>query len=250
MRPQTIVINQAQAEYIRVKLIGSSAYMGNAMSTDAAKILLVGSARPTDTEKQRIKNHPFKQFRESLRIDEDFNPHTDVFHPGAAFKRAMREAAINTGGVKATECDRLLRVVDENVPIYGTPSLRIDRVRDSGIGKTPNLRAHAFFPHWATELTIQYMAPNFDKTKVVNLLSNAGLFIGVGDGRQGLGKMSFGCFEVFHAGDGEMELPSKLLDLDRQREALRNPAPTNAFSEIMLKAYIDECGVRDLPIER
>ena len=96
--------------------------------------------------------------------------------------------------MKGTQVDRLIFVPDEFVPIIGTPVLRMDITRSSDIGRTPDVRTRAYFPEWSIVLRVRYATPAFNRQTVINLLANAGMFIGVGDNRQERGKGSYGTF--------------------------------------------------------
>ena len=126
-----------------------------------------------------------------MYYDADRQPDAAIFFPVVAFKRAMRTIATELPGLKGTQVDRLI-FPDEFVPIIGTPVLRMDC---AVLGhRTPDVRTRAYFPEWAIVLRVRY-ATAFNKQTVLNLIANAGMFVGVGDNRQERGKGSYGTFE-------------------------------------------------------
>ena len=191
---EVISVDVIQTEELPILLTGTTGLYCHRMSQKASKDLLLGGKKKTAADKQKIKHHPLEEFRNSMYYDEDRQPDAAIFFPVVAFKRAMRTIATELPGLKGTQVDRLIFVPDEFVPIIGTPVLRMDITRSSDIGRTPDVRTRAYFPEWSMVLRVRYAIPAFNKQTVINLLANAGMFIGVGDNRQERGKGSYGTF--------------------------------------------------------
>ena len=192
--PESIQVSLIETEELAIPLTGMTGLYCHRMSQKASKDLLLGNKKKTAAERLLIKHHPLEEFRKSMYYDEGRQPDAAIFFPVVAFKRAMRTIATELPGLKGTQVDRLIFVPDELVPIIGVPLLRMDITRSSDIGRTPDVRTRAYFPEWSAVLRVRYAKPALNKRTVLNLITNAGMFIGVGDNRQERGKGSYGTF--------------------------------------------------------
>ena len=206
------------------------------MSAKAKLSLSLGSQKKTVAERKEIKHHFPEEFREAVRVQKGFDPKTDIVLPATAFKSAMADAALVSAGVTKTDMQKLITIEGEFVPVYGLPYLKITTMRSADRQRTPDMRARGYMLEWAAKLTILYIKPNLDEEMIYNVLHNAGLVIGVGDGRQGKGKESAGTFRVIN----ERELPKELFDVKKQRKLMEQPIAADEFSRNLLDEYYRE----------
>ena len=223
-----------EQETIQVMLIGRTGLICERMSFKAKNVLFLGGKKKTAAEKATIKHHPREEFVDSMYVHEGFHPFSHVKFPAMAFKSAMATAALVTPGINKTDVQRLVYIPDEFVPVFGVPRLRMDVVRSADMRRTPDIRTRAFFPEWATQITVTFARPQLSQTAIITLFLNAGIASGVGGFRQEKGKGSFGTFEPIDT------LPTGLMDADAQLDAIRDPVPINSDSEELLAFYDSE----------
>ena len=217
----TLQVPLIDRQSVEFPIIGLTGLYLHAMGIKARRVLLTGGQKKTAAEKLKLKHHPVEEFRSSMYLDtagrfED----SFLMFPAAGIKRAIRSAALETEGVKATQVDRLLFVENEYVPIYGLPMLRMDVTRSSDIGRTPDVRTRAYLPAWATTVRISFAHPHLNQSAVAAMLANAGLFVGIGDFRQEKGRGNYGTFRT-----GTPQEVAKLRAHGRgaQEAAVQNP---------------------------
>lgn len=191
---EILKLNEGRATfYVR----GKTGFIYNAMSEKARHELLY-PRKKTAAEKQATAKHdPIKEFRGSLYTSPS-GP-TLLTFLATAFKRALASTAIDLGGAKRTQVDRLVWVHSERIPIYGVPKLRMDIVRGADMNRTPDVRTRACLPEWACKLDLSFVQPAINHTMIANLLAGAGLIRGVGDFRQEKGAGNYGQFESAQA---------------------------------------------------
>jgi hypothetical protein len=169
----------------RLRLIGTMPMYQNRMAEKAKQTLLVGGARKGVAERAQIKHNPPEEFRSAAEILPD-GP-TALGLKVRAIKGAMAEAALATPGLNKTDVHRFVYIPDDFVPLYGTPYLKMDVVRQAGMNRTPDIRTRAYFVNWAAEITVTFISPQLSDSSVISLLGNAGAVIGIGDNRLGKG---------------------------------------------------------------
>lgn len=226
-----------------LRIIGVTPLLQNRMSNKVKQTLLVGGRRKTAAQRLEIKHDPMTEYRDSAEILAD-GP-TALGLRVTAIKGSMCSAALETAGVTKTSAQRLLFMPGDFAPLYGTPQLRMDVVRSADINKTPDIRTRAYLPKWGAEFEVQYITPQLSLSSVVALLCNAGILIGVGDGRQEKGKMSFGTFRVIGEGQDDAEWNDLVKNHNRksQEKALSDPEPATGETRELL-AFLEEEKVR------
>jgi hypothetical protein len=208
---------------VKLRIIGVTPLIQNRMAAKAQQQLLVGGGKKTAAEKAHVKHHPLQEFRDACELSTD-GP-TALLLKTTAIKGAMTTAALETAGVTKTSAQRLLYLPGDFVPLYGTPQLRMSTVRMADMKHTPDIRSRPCFPHWGAEVDISFITPPLFMSSVVNLLFNAGLIIGVGDGRQEKGRMNCGLFRVIGEGETDAEWNDLVKNHGRKAQeiALANP---------------------------
>jgi hypothetical protein len=202
---QKIVVTEVTRKIVSFHVVGTSAFIANRMSAKAMSGLLLPKGRMTAADKAgNIKHEPREEFKNSVYTLPDKKAPTYVAVPSAAFKRAIASAALDVpGGAKKAQVGRLSWIENMYSPLFGIPQLYMAVVRSADMNRTPDIRTRAIFPRWATRIEVSYIEPAINPTTLSNLLLAAGLIIGVGDGRQEKGALSFGQFRVVQPDDAE-----------------------------------------------
>jgi hypothetical protein len=171
-----------------------------------------------------LKHDPLQEYRSSVyrRSDKEKGP-TRLQFPAAAFKRAAASAALDIPTVAKTKIDRLTWAVGEMVDMYGVPQLYMNVVRSADQARTPDVHTWAILPQWAARVHMRFAMPILSQTIVMRLMAAAGRIIGVGDGRQEKGKMSFGQFVIVNEDDERFQNIIKNGGMAAQDAALEDP---------------------------
>jgi hypothetical protein len=199
---KNIGIQTVSLALLTCRLLGTSALVMNRMAKKAREHLLWPPRRVNRAGREAVQKHnPPVEFNDAIYRCRDSNAPTLVHIPNGAFKKAMAQAAIDVAGASKAEIGRLVQVVDPIVHVYGIPYLYMDTVRQAGISRTPDIRTRALFKQWAVELTIRYVRTNIREQDIANLVANAGILVGVGDGRVEKGTFANGQWEVVQGDD-------------------------------------------------
>lgn len=198
----SVDIVQVETGTLEVCVLGTSPIVLNRMSEKAARELLMPRGKKNAAEKAvTLKHDPMAEYRASpYRLIDDAAP-TLLAFPAAGFKGAMASAALDLPGTKKAQIGRLTWVTGDRVPLYGVPQLFMAVVRSADMNRTPDIRTRAIIPEWACRLTITFVKPLMRANAVANLLAAGGMYIGVGDGRNEKGKLSYGQFTLVDRDD-------------------------------------------------
>lgn len=205
----TIVIESLRTGTAIVGLIGESAYVSNRMSAKVKQGLLTPEdpklKRKTATERaQAPKHNPLAEYQEAVhRLPEGSEPLLAL--PAVQIKRALAAAALDVPGARKAQIGRLVWIPGELLPLFGLPQLHMAVVRMADMSHTPDIRTRAAIRTWATIVEIRYVMPLLTESGILNLLAAAGQIIGLGDGRQEKGALSFGQFEVVSVDDPRLK---------------------------------------------
>ena len=187
---------------IEACVIGTSPYVCNRMSEKAKRTLLLPSRKKNAVEKQTtLKHDPIQEFRDSPYVFREADAPTLLGFKKLSFKKAMAAAALDLPGTKKAEIGRRVWVADGLLHIYGVPQIYSTVVRMPDMNRTPDIRTRAILPKWAARVEVEFVQPLVTAQAVVRLLAAAGLFIGVGDGRNEKGTMSSGMWELVEPTD-------------------------------------------------
>lgn len=225
---------------IKVRIIGTTPLFQNRMANKAIHTLLVGGGKKSNAEKKEIKHNPPEEYRNSA--EQVRGGPTALGLRVVAVKGAMATAALETPGLTKTSVQRLIFMPGDTVPLYGTPQLRMDIVRSADVAKTPDVRTRAYLPKWGAEIEIQYVIPQLSARSVVNMLTNAGIIVGVGDYRQEKGKGAYGCFRVIGSSDSDPEWDDLVANHGRpaQEVALAEPEYANDETAELMEFFHGE----------
>lgn len=188
-------IARLEVAQVSFAIIGKTPLIMNRQSEKVRRELLLPAKRKNRAEREAVAKHdPVEEFRASIYRNRLDDTPTFCHMPGGAFKKAMANAALRIPGGNKTETGQLVSVADEGVLIYGIPFLHAAMVRQAGMARTPDVRFRAIFPEWCCLLTIAYVPPLINDEIIFNLLTGAGIIMGVGDGRPERGALNFGQF--------------------------------------------------------
>jgi hypothetical protein len=217
---------------------GMTPLIYNAMSEKVHRGLLYPHKK-TSAEKQATAKHdPAAEFRGTL-YTAPMGP-TLLTFPAVAFKRALASTALDTGGAKRTQVDRLVWAIGERVSIYGVPRLRMDVVRSADMNRTPDVRTRACLPEWACKIDLSFVQPTLNYTMVANLLAGAGLIRGIGDFRQEKGAGNYGQFMLVNDDDADWHRIVKEGARSQQEAAVRSPVCYDNETESLFTWWQEE----------
>lgn len=233
-------------------LKGSTPLVFNRLPRKAQEQLLLPPKKVRGASRElTLKHDPYAEFLDSPYTTADEDAPTHIIMPGTAFKKALANATLDMedGPTKAS-IGRLVEVVDPWVSIYGTPMMWMTMVRQAGMNKTPDIRTRAIIENWAALVTISYISPNLSEHKIGNLLANAGIIIGVGDGRQEKGSLSCGKWNLVSNSDAEFKKILKTGGRDRQIKEMKEPQFFDEATEELYEWFEGEAGRREFKFTR
>lgn len=233
-----IEVSRGRAEFY---VLGESPLIFNALSEKARHELLLPSGRKTAAEKaSRLKHEPVREFRDSCYYARADDSPTLLVHRATAFKRAIMGAALDIPGAKKAQVGRLLWVVGDEVPIYGTPELMMTVTRSADMNRTPDIRTRAVLPAWCARVEIEFVEPIMKGQVIAKLFAAAGMSQGIGDWRVEKGSGNYGRFALV---DDKHPMVKVLTDTggrEAQRAALDNPVPYDSETDALLQWYDTE----------
>jgi hypothetical protein len=194
---ETIQVVAPQQGLITVCVLGRTPLLLNRLSEKAKHELLLPAGPKNRAEKQgSLKHDPLAEFRASAHRTMGANDPTLLATPSAAWKGAIRGAALDQEGATKAQIGRLCFVEGDRVAIYGIPQIHMTTVRQASVQRTPDIRTRCIVPQWAAYVTISYVKPMLNDTTIVNLLVAAGFTQGIGDWRPEKGSGNNGQFTV------------------------------------------------------
>lgn len=188
-------IEPLKRKAVTLRIIGDRPLYFHSMSLKVQATLLLGGGKKSAAEKKELKHNPEQEFRDSVTAME--HGPTLLGFPASGIKGSMATAALRTEGVTKTSIQQLVWLPQDNIPIWGTPLLKMDVVRSADMNKTPDVRTRAYLPRWCSSVDITFLTPALNTATIVTLLANAGVVCGIGDFRQEKGRGSYGTFSVY-----------------------------------------------------
>ena len=237
-REAMIEIEALRTGRISPWLVGITPLILNSMSAKTLQTLLMPRKKTAADKAQNLKHEPLDEYRSAPYKRTGTGP-TRIVFPAAAFKGAMCNAALEIPGAKKSQIGRLVWVEGDYLDVYGVPELLMSVVRSADMNKTPDVRTRAIIRKWAIRVPITFVQPTLNATSIIQLLSTAGLVIGVGDFRQEKGKGNYGQFQVCNEG-GEYEAIVKSGGMKAQDAALETPKTYDEESRQLLEWFLAE----------
>lgn len=244
-KTQNIDVEPLKRGIVTLRIIGTTPLYQHRMSAKAKEQLIISESRRKS--KDPFKTHPLEAFRDALEIRPDSGA-TACGLRVVSLKGAMCTAALAVKGVHKTDVQRLIFMPGNVVPLYGTPQIKMDTVRLSGMGRAPDLRTRPYFPKWGAEIEVHYVSPNLTLEGVVNLVANAGVVAGIGDFRQEKGAGNYGSFRVIAADEDDPEWDDLVLNhgIEAQEAAIKAPEPADDETRELLGFYWQQISKRKI----
>lgn len=236
---EAIEVEPLRVGSMQVWLKGRTPLICNRMARKAMEEILFPRGRKTTAEKQQqLKHDPVNEFRNSMSMRVGNKGATRLVFPAPAVKGAMATAALETKGTNKTQVGRLIWVKDYSINLFGTPQLFMAVVRSADMNRTPDVRTRGILAEWCMPVTIQYVKPQMSEQAIMQLLSNGGIIVGLGDFRQEKGKGNFGQFEVSTEADCKSVIASG--GRKQQDAAIKNPTCFDSDTEELLAWFQTE----------
>ena len=239
---EAIEVEPLRVGSMQVWLKGRTPLICNRMAGKAMRELLLPKGRKGKAEReQSLKHDPMNEFRNSMNTRPGTGP-TRIVFPSPAVKGAMATAALETKGTNKTQVGRLVWVKDYSCDLYGVPALFMAVVRSADMNRTPDVRTRAIIREWCLPVTIQFVKPQMSEEAILQLLSNGGIIVGIGDFRQEKGKGNFGQFDVVTEADCKEIVKSG--GVRAQDKAIKTPTCFDSDTEELLSWFQTEVGNR------
>lgn len=237
----SIEITPVTTVTMKVFLKGKSPLLLNRQSEKVKRELLLPSPRKNQAAKAlTLKHVPIDEYRDSVYRSRGDDAATRLVFPGGAFRKAIAAAALRVPGSSKAEVGQLVRIEEYNVSIFGVPQISAMMVRQADIKRTPDVRFRAIVPEWACCITVIFSSL-IRELAVLTFLAASGDLVGVGDGRNEKGSLSFGCYEIVDRDDDGWRRIAVAGGREAQDEALENPVAFDLETEELLAWFDDEC---------
>lgn len=247
MAKSSSVLEAIEVEPLRVGamavwLRGVTPLIMNRLASKARRELLMPKGRKGKAEReQSMKHNPLAEYRDSMSKRTGDGP-TRLVIPSPAIKGAMATAALETKGTSRAQIGRLVWVEGYSCDVYGVPEMFMAPVRSADMNKTPDIRTRAMLQEWCIPVTIKFVTPQMNETAIMQLLSNGGIIVGIGDFRQEKGKGNYGQFEVCNEEDCRDIIARG--GMKAQDAAIKKPNCVDADTEELFGWFETEVKVR------
>lgn len=235
-------VQEIQLSNMHYNIIGTSPLVPHAMSFKAAGSLLFPAPKKNAAEKATsMKHEPYEEFLDAAYkfTDADDQP-TRLYMPAGAFHGAMASVAIDMAGAKKSQIGRLTSVPGLKIPVWGIPQIHRSIVRSSDMARTPDVRTLPILEEWAAKIEVNFIGSLVTGESVSNLLSAAGVIIGIGDGRPEKGKLTNGMFRLCSDDDADFLRIMKTGGRKAQDQALADPRCFDLETERLLDWFAEE----------
>ena len=197
-----LTISAPRFEVLTVTLIGAAPYMQARFAEKAKQAMRDKMEAGSTAKKGKREARDFEaDFQSSMHRTEDGR----YGIPAPAFRNALIDACRMVGYPMTKAKMSVFVLADDADAIDGTPLVYIDGEPEKSEMMTRNatgvadIRVRGLWRKWSCVLTLRYDADQFTGQEVLNLLTRAGVQVGVGEGRpfskQSNG-MGFGTFDV------------------------------------------------------
>ncbi len=207
-------------------LVGISPLVPHAVSAKAKGSLLFPAPKKNAAEKaSSMKHEPYEEYRDAAyKFTDDDNQPVRFYMPADCVHAAMSSVAIDMVGARKAQIGRLTSVPGIKLPLYGIPKIYTTMVRSSDPQRTPDVRTLPILEKWALpRVNVHFVGSLIKEASIANLLANAGVIIGIGDGRPEKGKKTFGKFRLASDDDPELLTIMKSGTRKTQDAALAHP---------------------------
>jgi hypothetical protein len=244
--------NDAQIEVQEIEMVeidffvlGTTPLIMNRFNQKAWHELLLPSLRRNQADlEQSLKHDPVGEFRGAMYRNRDPKAASLVHIPNGAFHGCVASAALDIPGATKSKIERLTRIADVNINLFGLPQLFMAMVRNSDMNRTPDVRTRPLFPEWACKITIRYVRKILSERTVANLLGAAGMIVGIGDWRGQKGG-PYGAFRLVAADNADFKRITKTMGRVPQQQAFDRPVPHDEDTEELLAWFHAEVARRE-----
>lgn len=245
-KKENIEIQAIKMGMICTNLVGSSPMIMNRFAFKAWQELLLPSRRENRASlEQSLKHDPYAEFRGSVYLNRDKKRPTMFHLPTGAVHGAVASAALDMPGAAKAKIERLVKVTDLQIDLYGVPQIFCAMVRNSDINRTPDVRTRAIFPEWCLTITLQYAVGLVTERAVANLIGAAGVLVGIGDWRGQKGG-PYGGFQMVGDNNAAFTRIRKTQARAAQEKAFESPAFFDADTEELLRWFDEEVRRREM----
>lgn len=235
---EAIEVEPLRVGSMQVWIKGITPLICNRLAAKARRELLAPKGRKSKAEReQSLKHNPIAEYRDSMSVRAGVGP-TRIVFPAPAIKGSMATAALETKGTNKTQIGRLVWVQNYSADVYGVPEMFMAVVRSADMNKTPDIRTRAILREWCIPATIQFVKPQMNEKAIMQLLSNGGIIIGIGDFRQEKGKGNFGQYQVVTEADCKDIIKNG--GLKQQDEAIKKPNCFDSETEELFGWFNEE----------
>lgn len=225
----TIDIIEVNKGFVDFHLLGTTPLILHRLSEKAKYELLYPNQKKKKGE--TLKHDPLAEYREAPYTDKNPKGETFIQHLSAAFKAAIRNAAIDIPGATKSSIGRLCWVEGERLPIYGIPRLIMSPVRQTDMNRTPDIRTRAIIARWAATIRVSFIKPQLNEKGITHLVAAAGMTQGVGDWRTEKGSGTYGSFMIVEKNNAEFREIIRTGGRKHQERAMEIPEFHDTESE-------------------
>ena len=244
--PDRVDIQKIEMSIITFNLLGTSPLICNKFQQKAWQEMLLPSRQTNRAALEtKLKHDPYAEFRGSVYMNRDKKEKALLHLPSGAFHASIAAAAIDLPGAKKAQIERLTKVEDMHINLFGAPQIMCAMVRNSDISRTPDVRTRAIFPQWALRITVRYVTRLITERSVAHLVGAAGIIIGIGDWRSQKGG-KFGSFEAVSDDNKAWKSIMETQGRAAQEKALATPIYFDEDTEELLMWFDEEVRRREM----
>lgn len=244
-KDQEIVVQEIEMVEIQFYVLGKTPLIMNRFNQKAWHELLLPSIKKNQAElEQSLKHDPVAEFRGAVYRNRDPKEQAAIHIPNGAFHGCIASAALDMPGATKAKIERLTRIADVNINLFGLPLLFMAMVRNSDPGHTPDVRTRPIFPEWACKVTVRYVKKILSERAIANLFGASGLIVGIGDWRGQKGG-PYGAFTLVSENDADFRRIVKGQARAAQEKALANPICFDEDTEELLAWFHEEVARRE-----
>lgn len=198
-----VTISPPNMVVAKIKIVGTAPYVMNKMSSKNREAMMAAQQLGSQAKKGR-KREP-KDFNAVYEGAMHVSEQGWYGIPASSFRNAMISAC-KIVGFHMTRAKLAVFIKSDGIDDDdGTPLVKIfgkPRRRDLAVklaNGSSDIIARPFFDDWSAEIRVRWDADMFSATDVVNLLSRAGMQVGIGAGRpdsKASAGMGWGTFSV------------------------------------------------------
>jgi hypothetical protein len=192
---ELVTLKPIKIKRVEIKVVGDTSLIVHRWSQKAIRMMLdkqmkkaSGGREARDPEQEFVNTLYFTKGEPKELTAESFE---EAVKKGAQFgfpSTAFKQCAISGGYRAGMTKDKKsimghFHIDDELVRIVGTPSMRTDMVRLSGMGSPADIRFRAEFREWSAVISVKYNEAVISAEQIFNLFNIGGFSVGVGEWR-------------------------------------------------------------------